>query len=265
MSKSRGASRRAAAASGGVAVLHPLQSTDNLNDGVSWDGKNIRVDRGENDGAIKRVFGRELSDAQLVALVGAPDGSDVSISSFTTEDDHGKREYISIRTSNEFYSEAQSRLVFKEAGQTVIKNDLFMVKDSAPAGIGTRVLAREVVAARKLGINTIQTFAARYISPKGTSNYYGYKVWPKLGFDTLISNIQGQYRGSVSGAEVLREAGSRSGARTLQDLLSTPNGRALWDLHGAGTLMYFDTRVGSRNSNILRSYMTAKGYKVKGF
>lgn len=113
----------------------------------------------------------------------------------------------------------------------------------APAGSGTKMLARQVLAARQAALSRIHVNHAAGL--KGHSVYNGYYTWPRLGFN-----------GPVSHPDFPGHADAHS-------IFSTEEGAAKWKERG-GPLegMEFDPHPDSEHSKRLLAYMKSKGIKV---
>lgn len=71
-------------------------------------------------------------------------------------------------------------------GKTVIdiNNDELFLKEGAPEGLGTKILAHQIASARKAGVRSIQCIAFRNDDDKTIAKANGYYVWPLLGYES---------------------------------------------------------------------------------
>jgi hypothetical protein len=179
-------------------------------------------------------LGRAATADDIAGLMGALDGATMEVG----WDD--MNETFEVYVVHPFY---QSYRQFTDDG-TSIANVTFTVSPNAPPGVATRVVARQMDAAAKMGIQTVFLTAA---GEKG-DDYNGYYTWPRLGFDAKIP------------WNTIKRAppGLRS-ATTLLDLFSRPGGPEWWKEHGSEIVVSFDPSLGSPNRQALDDYLAVKG------
>jgi hypothetical protein len=130
---------------------------------------------------------------------------------------------------------------------TAIHNEFIRVRDDAPDGIGTRLLAHQVRAARTLGVAYIATDAEG--SPTGTLN--GYYTWARLGFN-----------GDVPAAVARGLPVAFRDVIDVLDLVDRPGGAAWWKANGRSFFGVFDLADGSRSLRVLVDYTSGKGIAI---
>lgn len=113
-------------------------------------------------------------------------------------------------------------------------------------GIGPKILANQVQAAQKVGLNTIHTYAGR----NRTDSMIGYRVWPELGYDGDIP---------APILNIARADFNDPSITTVQHLLSKPGGKEWWRDQGMGFDAQFDTRPGSDHIGRLVRHLVKRG------
>lgn len=118
-------------------------------------------------------------------------------------------------------------------GKVDLHNDLFLGWPPR-GGLGSKVFARQVAEARRLGVDQITTTAARR---EGVFN--GYYTWARFGYD----------------GPVPPDLAAEFGVTTMQELMSTEQGRAAWKARGRTWDATFDLRDGSASLTALERYL----------
>jgi hypothetical protein len=126
-------------------------------------------------------------------------------------------------------------------------NEFLRLRDDAPPGVGTRMLAHQVREAQAMGV--IYLYADAEGSPHGTMN--GYYTWARLGFD-----------GYIPAAVRNRLPPDSRDAVYVLDLLERPESAAWWRRHGRTFAGTFDLREGSRSLAVLRAYTESRGIQI---
>lgn len=184
------------------------------------------------------MFRGEDITERLWELAGAFDGSVVRVSRSTAGTDAGTVDAIMLKVLHtELLLQPMTRRIF-EVGDgveviDVIDNVEFYLKPAYRGhGIGTMSLMTQALAANELGIQRIWAVAA---GGDGSGDV-GYKVWPKLGYDTAIP------------VDILRkmpqdeliQAGLDVTKPVLLSRLRDVGLFSLWEEHGSGCFMEFD-------------------------
>jgi hypothetical protein len=196
------------------------------------------------DELARRFFGRPLQLDEWGWLVGAPDGAALDVTS--ERGDGGP--IVQIRVDHSWYDGPSFRLVYADdAGRTAIRNEYLRVRDDAPPGIGTRVLAHQVRAACALDISFLTAEAA---GGPGSPTV-GYDVWPRLGFNGLLPDA------------VRRRLPARfADATDVLDLLRRPGGRDWWWRNGRAFEASFDLADGSLSLATLTAYTASRDIRI---
>jgi hypothetical protein len=193
----------------------------------------------------RALFGREIADPVWAALVGAPDDASVGVLPWQSSD------YplaARVELHHTWLDGPAFRFVYRAAGgQPVIRNDFLRLRDEAPEGVGTRILAHQVRAAQDLGVAWIELDAEG--SYGGTLN--GYYTWARLGFN-----------GPISAAVRRQLPPELRDARDVLELVTRPDGAAWWRRHGRGFPGVFDLRPGSLSLLALDAYTQARGIRI---
>jgi GNAT superfamily N-acetyltransferase len=189
---------------------------------------------------LRKIVGRDVTDRDFASLVGAPDGSSVSV---YADPFPGNEKVIVLVSGDGFRA---TRTIRQSAdGLAVINNVSIDVEESHQSkGIGRQIFGRQVEQAARLGVTEIRTDAAR---ADGEGAMIGYKVWPRFGYD-----------GPIPDAIRDRLPEPMRGAERLSDLMRTPEGRSWWDENGTTVSLTFDLSPGSLSRSIWETYLRAK-------
>ena len=194
------------------------------------------------DETLTNLLGPEATPVDLALLVGAPKGSEVSLSS------QGSHHMSIVVTHPDYPEFVMDRTLYSTGRKLELSMEEFH-RGGAPQGIGTRTLATTVIRGRQLGVSKLTVYAA---GNKGHPVYNGYSTWAKLGYKLNIDP-------SLSRAAV--RAGFKP-VKTTHDLLRQKGGIAWWEEHGRGSSGSFDLNPRSVSSRILSDYMKTKGISV---
>ena len=186
--------------------------------------------------AVKAILGDEWKPSHAAALTGAEPNATVSMDGF------GHAINIHIWGKDGAYSMTRTLKKRLDGSDTVfMENDFFKTIDNRK-GLGAKLFADQVDRCREAGIERIETVAAR-----GSGEYVGYKVWPKLGYDGKLSDS--------ALSELPQEFRT---AKTIQELYRMPGGVDAWDKFGQSIHLTFDLRDGSQSMDRLNKYKAAK-------
>lgn len=197
-----------------------------------------------HDDAIKErsreLFGKEISAAEVADLVGAPNGSYVSVYRTPPAREEAGLLVQVYRAEGDFNG---IRHVYRENGRLVMKNELLTLhKKLQGQGIGTSVFARQVESARRLGVQEIHTTAAK------NKNMNGYYTWPRVGYN---ADLPGKY------AKKLPD--ELKGATTFHELYAKPGGREWWKANGGTVDMHFNLQDDSSSLQVFNAYLAQRG------
>jgi hypothetical protein len=114
--------------------------------------------------------------------------------------------------------------------------DHFFLRNTAPENLGTISFALSAITAHLAGLSYISLIAAggNGFNPK----HIGYKVWPKLGFDASLLDV---------------EIAQFPDSQTVQDLLEQDT--QWWDTYGSQRYMQFDLSAYSSSWRRLIPYL----------
>jgi hypothetical protein len=231
--------------------------------GGGGDNFSVRGTQGEDprfEKIYQQTFGKNVDLKTVAKAANAIDGASVKIE--VTKGGGGIQvtaalpgEGVALRT---FYRDRDGKLV--------VQNDYFSNPKTEKGGVpkrGADILHSQVKALQELGVDRIETNAARFDA--GNPPLVGYKVWPKLGysgnipddvFDKLPQPIQeamGKRKGKVFGL-----LGGKPGGRDIQTLYTIPGGQEAWEKHGTSIDMTFDLSPGSGNVKRLEAYLAER-------
>jgi hypothetical protein len=229
---------------------------------------------------LKTVFGGKLpSRRELARVIGAPDGSQISVSSSVSRFDN--KHYVQARFKVEhpsFTSLMRSIWLDSSSGRKMLGNESLYLKppqaskekdryyypeDIAagmrPAGLGARLLATQVREARRHGISRIHVSAASD-NAGGTGAY----TWARLGYNGYIPLGPNATIKAPSFITPRIHAQTKEPFTTVHDIMSTPAGRAWWKSETTGGknyawFGYFNTSPRSRHSRFLDEYLKSRG------
>lgn len=192
----------------------------------------------------RALFGRELQAAEWAALVGAPDGATVGVLPWQ----HEGGQAVRLEITHRWYAEPSFRFVYRDDdGRTAIYNESLRMREAAPRGVGTRVLAHQVRGAQRVGVAYLTLDA----EGRAGSPFNGYYTWARLGFNGPIPE---RVRAALAtGPPELRNAAD------ILDLLALPGGVQWWRRHGSTFAGVFDLRPGSRSLTTLAAYTESTG------
>lgn len=192
-------------------------------------------------GMSPRLTALGLSNTEIANLLGAPDGSRITVS------DHGN-ESIKFRIEHEFISGASSReLQVYEGGYILSINENLSLKPQYQhQGIGARMFGTEAIGAKELGVTQIMLFAAR----GSKDEYNGYRTWPRYGFDAPLEEEER----AVLPMDL-------HNITTVRELVKSPMGREWWRVKGNGRTMFFDLND-DEAWETLESYLESRGIKL---
>jgi hypothetical protein len=186
----------------------------------------------------RKLFGRRLTDQEYASLVGAPFGAKVKVDVF--------KDTLSIKMIHPLIGSQRSVFRSRSDGVLVLRNEHTRASSDAPVGLGTAVLARQVRAARSLGIRRISLNAGA----GGDEN--GYYTWARLGFN-----------GELDNGVRARLPPHLADVKDLNELMERPDGPAWWKEHGGSTSMSFDLDPQSESSRRHDRYVRERGLEPK--
>jgi hypothetical protein len=202
-----------------------------------------------------RLFGRELEMHEWARFLGVPDGARIALSGEMAFD-HAARVQVSgimATIEHHWYAESSTRVVYRDPqNRLVVENAYLHLRDEAPSGTGTRLLAYQVREAVRLGVQRIVTQAAGRPGPE----LNGYYTWAVLGFNGVIPPTARRALARPNAPEHLRDV------TDMHDLILRPGGVAWWKVHGRTWDGEFDLAEGSTHRRILRRYTEAKGISI---
>jgi hypothetical protein len=195
------------------------------------------------DERARALFGEPVPPLTWARLVGAPDGTLLDVAAWPQHQDAVRL----VLTHNWIYG-AAVRFIFRDVnGELAILNEHLQVRDDAPPGIATRMLAHLVREASRRGVRYIQAEAAG--GPGSTFN--GYYTWARLGFE-----------GRLPPAAKTRLPKHLAAAEYVLDLMALDGGREWWKAHGRTYEGTFDLTSGSRSLTVLRDYTLMRGIAI---
>ena len=201
-------------------------------------GYRVTYEPGAKLGA-KELFGREIADKDLAELGGALPGSTVLIQS--------RAGMLNIRVSGPHLDSYSYRHIRKDNGKLVMGNDYLRVaRTERRSGIGTKIFATQVSAARKLGVDEIRVHAA-----KG-AGFNGYYTWARLGYKLNVN----------TNTRRLAQAQGFGKVVSTHDLMTKPGGAEFWKAYGHDTTGSFSLKDSAKSMEVFKAYAASKGIRV---
>lgn len=201
-------------------------------------GEFVEVDKGSLDVSTKFIFGKNVSAEDIARLSGAPDGSVVNVSA--------KGDKIDLFVTHDELSVSMDRSIYRRGDKVIVHNNSFYVSDPEMQGkgIGIEAFGRQVDQAREIGVNEIQTSAAK---GKGFNGYY---TWARFGYDANLEDA----------ILIEKLPPTLQSAKRVSDLMKTPEGREWWKANGDhfdGVFTITKNRT-SLSERVLNGYIEAK-------
>jgi hypothetical protein len=199
-----------------------------------WHNNDVAVANQADAEIQESFFGHVLSNEEIIGLTGAPDGGSV----------HVRREGASIycRIHHPLYHSESHRRIYRSHDRSLVMvNELLELDEDAPGGFGLRVLAKQVAQARILGIDRIDTLAAK------NSSMNGYYTWPRYGFD-----------GPLEEGHLFDLPEEFQWAEYVSDLMDTEEGRQYWREYGDSIRVSFDLAPDSNSMQVLQKYLEVR-------
>lgn len=190
---------------------------------------------------LRLMLGRDLADNEIGGLAGALDGSQIRIVSVEAG--------LRFEIFNPHIQRQVRTLLPKADGGLFFYNDLFVKTPSAPAGIGLRSFATQVIHSQRYGVNEIRTHAAGSYD----NAFNGYYTWAVFGYNDRLRP-----------ADKRRFPPSYRDARDLHELLGRAGGREVWLVFGRERLTaVFSLSEDSPHVRRLKDYLREKGYRIE--
>lgn len=185
--------------------------------------------------ATETIFGKRKTQKQLAAMVGAPDGAEVSLRAGAGSS------IISFKVKHPnleiFYGTIE-----KIEGQSVIDvGRLNVIEPLRGKGIGTGIHGRMVDWASRLGVDRLELWGSAAEGDNGNI------TWPLLGYDGPLNAVHRQQL-----PEALRHAA------TIQELLAMPGGTEAWYGAREGISLAFNLSPGSEQRRSWVHYWGSK-------
>jgi hypothetical protein len=129
--------------------------------------------------------------------------------------------------------------------------------------IGSCVYLHALRAAMYYGFKMVTMQAMRIDEPNPERQMTGYCVFPKLGFDGILSENLEEYAELIT---ILQDKGVLSEELeqiiTVQDLLTLERGKEFWELHGYSLYMTFNLESHSSSWEIFEAYLSRRGIEL---
>jgi len=183
----------------------------------------------------------------LARLTGAPDGSYITVSRGT-----GEADSFNLQVKNGLFKYPSEYFIVNGGGELnfVLSVDSIYVREEfQDQGIGVRSVMMSIQQAKELGFRSVTLFAAG--SASNRSMFFGYHVWPTLGFDApLPSKILGKLPQELQGCMLLSE------------IMSTDAGPDWWYDNGIPLELSFELEDDSVSWELLDEYAEARGISI---
>ncbi len=219
------------------------------------------------------MFGRTVTEKELINLVAPPDGATVTIETDGFD--------LTFRVEHPLYRSYKREVFRNMAGELEMHNDYFFLeshyvgqdpvsgehiwKTDAPKGYGATVFSRQVVAARKLGIGKISVFGIRSDATALRPGANGYYTWPRFGYNGKLPSFRSLVRDNSPAHRPPSHTESfYTHEADFRSLMSSETGRTFWRKYGNDMDGTFDTARSSQSSSDLRRYLLESGLSSQG-
>lgn len=192
----------------------------------------------------------DLDEATVGRLFMIPDGSVVW--ALKVGENADAPAGLDVQSTNPYLAEGEENSVIAfrdEAGPAMWIEALhirrIMLAADAPERLATVSFGLMAITAYRLGFQRISLFAAGNgpLEPGDPDAFIGYDVWPKFGFDAIVTPAELNRSPSMALVH----------ARTVQDVVAAAP--EWWTVYGTGRTMDFDLTAGSRSWSILLNYL----------
>lgn len=183
----------------------------------------------------------------LARLSGAPDGSDILVSRGT-----GGADTFNLQVKNALFKYPSEYFIINIGGELSFElaiDSIYVREEFQAQGIGVRSVMMSIRQAKELGFRYVTLFAAGSAAHRGM--FFGYHVWPTLGFDApLPSKIVGKLPQQLQGCVF------------LSDLMGTDEGADWWYDNGVEIELSFGLEDDSVSWKLLNEYAEARGISI---
>lgn len=179
----------------------------------------------------------------LARLTGAPDGSRIFVSR-----GEAMLDTFNLRVTNPLFKYPSEYLIINLDGKLRFQlevDSIYIREDFQDKGIGVRSVMLSILEAKSLGFGSVTLFAAG--SAEKRDMFFGYHVWPSMGFDAPIPGIR-----------IEKLTPDLQGCRLLSDLMSADAGEKWWYDWGVELQVTFELSNDSVSWKLLDEYAKAK-------
>lgn len=200
---------------------------------------------------LKNTIGdRKLTDPVVYGIANSTPGTQLILSTSVRGDGQG----IRLRTVSADSKVEAIRELYRDKRGLVLKNGYFRIDaGSEHESKGLEFFVNQIRAARDIGVDVIETFAAGDAKNK---TYNGYYTWPRFGYD---GNINKGTLGYLP-ENLKKQMGDRV---NIQALFETEEGRDWWKKNGEPINLTFDPTPGSPNMKVLEAYTRERSTRKK--
>jgi len=199
--------------------------------GASSGGRSTTIVHGADaDDALQALFGQVPSETVLARVFAVEAGGTTQLRGYAAD------RTVTFRTTS---AHSRANGYVGSAGQAqsqLVIWDMELAPSARGLGLGTRLVARQLKAAARLGVEYATLEAAR----NDARGLNGYEFWPRVGFYGQLSDLSAATRAVLPAG--------LAGAHTTLDLQRTAAGRAWWTTHGETVRMRFDLQPASSSS-----------------
>ncbi|MEG2031349.1 MAG: hypothetical protein RR376_11965 [Janthinobacterium sp.] len=186
-----------------------------------------------------------INNVELLArLAGAPDGSQITVSRGA-----GGADTVNLQVKNALFKYPSEYFIINSGGELRFElavDSIYVREEFQDQGIGVRSVMLSIFQAKELGFHSVTLFAAGSATNRGM--FFGYHVWPTLGFDAPLT---GQISGKLPQA--------LQGCVRLSDIMRTDEGRDWWYDNGVALELSFELEDDSVSWQLLNEYAEGKG------
>lgn len=217
--------------------------------------------------ALTKLTGKKLTEETIADLLGT---SVLAGSALAKGDPYGlvisnSTDGLRLKMQGPHITNMERYIRVDDNGDPYIYNDTLYLNENSPKGLGTKIFATEVAQAKAAGIKSIQCSAFR---DRSRSEWVGYKVWPKLGYDGPLP-IEDEYVDEMGSKmdplspdieEKLKKAGFKK-PYMVSHLYQIDGGQEYWEKNGEAFHATFDLSDDSMSMKVLSAYLEEKAKK----
>lgn len=230
-------------------LVHPVASTYLNGVGIQLNGTTL------TSTTTFQVGSENLTTKKFAELFSIFDNSKIEIEQTSEMSDDGAPEGVYVKSTGKLIAQGHRNRsgVYKKRKKFIFLLEAFFIdhmfvdKNLSPPLLGTVAFALCAINAYQCNLSTIRLLAAggidRHRGQHFKPIYYGYKVWPKFGFDARLRWYERMNRRFWR-------------CRTVQNVRKIDSG--WWEMNGFQRFMEFDLSPSSTSWKIMLDYLSPR-------